>query len=130
MEFGKSLLKAICIHFNVSVTDRDRQGPLYGMQIGLDYGLNIDQMLETKKVVKTKKPKGIKVKKVVASTSDFRLSRESIQSLSLSKHPAHSMTQPPVNEGIKTLTEPNIKIVDSDLYREKIDQGNLMKKII
>jgi len=48
--FGQTLLQAICKHFTISITDADRYGPLCGVAIGLEFGLNIDQMILEKKI--------------------------------------------------------------------------------
>jgi hypothetical protein len=89
LEFGQTLLESICKHFNISVTDSDKDGPLNGMSISLSFGLNIDQMVleknSTKKVIKVKKPK--KKPALVVSTSGIS---QSIESLSLPKYPVQS----------------------------------------
>ncbi len=52
------MLKGICKHLSISISDQDLLGPLTGLSIKLDYGLNFNELVEKMKVIKVKKKKG------------------------------------------------------------------------
>lgn len=51
------MIKGICKHFNISLTDQDLKGPVIGLEIDLSLGLCFDELKEKVKTLKIKKKK-------------------------------------------------------------------------